>query len=241
MKLRSEPKQKTERLLITDEWATNNRPMGPWPNAGTNRTEEEEGGEGEGLVSSSASYDVEHIDGNLPRRRRWIFTHTISPSSTSISTFPIRSSIPSLAPLRDPLLIRSQLMVTLPCQIPALQGTGMMAPRPSPSAWIGALPLGNGYATILILILIFFRFWFPGNEGRGRQEFLNWWREEFDNFESRVLLGCWGNWGEWEKMEIWIVPSVWMTRKRGIRERVPKIPEKRSLHYKLVTTHWKIF
>ena len=30
MKLRSEPKQKTERLLITDEWATNNRPMGPW-------------------------------------------------------------------------------------------------------------------------------------------------------------------------------------------------------------------
>ena len=177
MKLRSEPKQKTERLLITDEWATNNRPMGPWPNAGTNRTEEEEGGEGEGLVSSSASYDVEHIDGNLPRRRRWIFTHTISPSSTSISTFPIRSSIPSLAPLRDPLLIRSQLMVTLPCQIPALQGTGMMAPRPSPLAWIGAFPLGNGYATILILILIFF-FVFGSRETRGGEGRSFWIGEE---------------------------------------------------------------
>ena len=32
--------------------------------------------------------------------------------------------------------------------------------------------------------------WFPGNEGRGRLEFLNCLREEFDYFEFRVSLYC---------------------------------------------------
>lgn len=183
-----EAKRENKGFYITDQWATKIGPcvLGPWLRVGTresNRKRKELKKEKALQLKRGVNWR-RRATGDW--RQLWIFTYTISHSLTSISTFPVRSSSLSLAPLWSlPLLIWSQLLETLPGQIPALRSTGMMDPLLCLSAWIGVLPPGNGYAIILILILILSLFGF--RESREEMN-LNRWKEEFDKFESCVPL-----------------------------------------------------